>query len=233
MGRPSDSPESPQGGGALMCDLISDHERALPTERRLLLAAERLFAEKGVDAVSLRAINAAAGTNVASLHYHYGSKEALLEALIRERSLEIRNRRSSLLEDLEAAQTITARGLAEAFAIPVAELSAAGGDAWIRFISNMIGTGHPALDVVTQGFFDHGKRFRALVKRLHPGWSNGTVVFRLSQAMSLTFRVLGNVEAVRATVAAGGIDMNADEVLRELLALLTAHLSDPAPVPER
>ena len=124
---------------------------------------------------------------------------------------------------------MTARGLAEAFAIPVAQLSAAGGDAWIRFISNMIATGHPALDVVTQGFFDHGTRFRALVEKLHPGWSKGTVVFRLSQAMSLTFRVLGNVGAVEATVAAGGIDMDADEVLRELLDLLTAHLSDPAP----
>ena len=78
--------------------LLRGDERELPTERRLLLAAERLFAERGVDAVSLRTINTAAGTNVASLHYHYGSKEALLEALIRERSREIRNSRSSLLE---------------------------------------------------------------------------------------------------------------------------------------
>ncbi|MGH9896848.1 MAG: helix-turn-helix domain-containing protein, partial [bacterium] len=47
-----------------------------PTERRLLLAAERLFADRGIDAVSLRAIMAAAGTNVASVHYHFGSKSA-------------------------------------------------------------------------------------------------------------------------------------------------------------
>lgn len=209
--------------------LVSDDERELPTERRLLLAAERLFADKGVDAVSLRAINTAAGTNVASLHYHYGSKDALLTALIRERSREIRSRRARLLETLETADTVTARGLAEAFAIPVADLAAAGGDAWIRFIANMISTGHPALDLVTQGFFDHGTRFRTLVEKLHPEWSDGTVVFRLSQAMALTFRVLGNIDAVRATMAAGGIRADADEVLRELVDLLTVHLSDPAP----
>lgn len=200
----------------------------MPTQRRLLLAAERLFAEKGVDAVSLRAINAAAGTNVASLHYHYGSKDALVSALIRERSREIHERRSSLLEKLEAAETVTARGLAEAFAVPVAELAADGGDAWVRFIANLISAGHPALDVVTQGFFDHGTRFRALVETLHPGWSRRTVVFRLSQAMSLTFQVLGNTGALKATVAAGGIDISDGEIVDELLDLLTVHLSDPA-----
>jgi AcrR family transcriptional regulator len=207
---------------------ISGDELELPTERRLLLAAERLFADKGIDAVSLRAINTAAGTNVASLHYHFGSKQSLLRALIQERSREIHRRRESLLERLEAEDPVTARGLAEAFAIPVAEIAAAGADAWVRFIANMISTAHPALDVVTQGFFDHGRRFQQLVERLHPDWSRGTVVFRLSQAMSLTFRVLGNVDAVRSTVAAGGIEMDADEVLEELIDLLTVHLSDPA-----
>lgn len=208
--------------------MLRDDERDLPTERRLLLAAERLFAASGVDAVSLRAINTAAGTNVASLHYHYGSKDALLTALIRERSRDIHDRRVSLLEELEAADTVTARGLAEAFATPVAELAGADGDAWVRFIANMISSGHPALDVVTQGFFDHGTRFRALVERLHPDWTGRTVVFRLSQAMSLTFRVLADVEAIRATVAVGGVDISRRELVSELVDLLTAHLSDPA-----
>ena len=47
----------------------------------LLTVAERLFAERGVDAVSLRAVMAEAGTNVAAIHYHFGSKEALIQAL--------------------------------------------------------------------------------------------------------------------------------------------------------
>jgi AcrR family transcriptional regulator len=204
--------------------VLHDDEHGLPTERRLLLAAERLFAERGVDAVSLRAVNAAAGTNVASLHYHYGSKDALVAALISGRSREVHDRREGLLAALEAADTVTARGLAEAFATPVADVVAQGGGSWVRFIANLIGTGHPALEVVTQGFFDHGTRFRALVERLHPEWAARTVVFRLSQAMSLTFRVLADVEAIRSTVAVGGVDIGRDEVVAELLDLLTAHL---------
>ena len=48
----------------------------------IMNAAERLFAERGIDAVSLRTINAEAGYSVAALHYHFASKAALGEALI-------------------------------------------------------------------------------------------------------------------------------------------------------
>jgi len=203
---------------------LSDDERELPTDRRLLLAAERLFAATGMHAVSLRSINAAAATNVAALHYHFGSKEALVNAVIRQRSREIHQRRSALLAALEATETITARTLAEAFALPVAEMGRSGARAWIRLVANIIDEGGPTLDVVTEGFFDHGTRFRALTEKLHPDWHAAAVVFRLSQAMALTFRVLGNIDGVRATVTAGGIQLDDEEVIAELVDLLTALL---------
>ncbi|MCZ0975134.1 helix-turn-helix domain containing protein [Streptomyces albulus] len=52
------------------------------TRQRLIKAAERLFAAHGVDAVSVRAINAAAGQGPASVHYHFGSKENLVAAVL-------------------------------------------------------------------------------------------------------------------------------------------------------
>ena len=205
---------------------VSVDELQLPTERRLILAAERLFAERGVDAVSLRAINAAAGTNVASLHYHFGSKEALLEALIRERSQEVSRRRAARLDRLEAAEKVGARSLAEAFAVPVAEMAGSGGDAWVRFIAGLISNGHPALSIVTHGFFDQARRLHALLRKVHPDWSEGTLLFRLSQAMYLTFRVLGDVSGVQSTLAAGGARINRDEIVAELIDLVTAQLRD-------
>ncbi|GLY66963.1 hypothetical protein Atai01_35820 [Amycolatopsis taiwanensis] len=51
----------------------------------MLDAAERLFLESGCDAVSVRAINAAAGMNPAAVHYHFGSREQLIEALLETR----------------------------------------------------------------------------------------------------------------------------------------------------
>ena len=43
--------------------------------QQILTVAETLFAEHGVDAVSLRKINAAAGVSPGVLHYHFGSRE--------------------------------------------------------------------------------------------------------------------------------------------------------------
>ena len=51
----------------------------------LLDTAERLFAENGVAATSVRAITAAAGANVAAINYYFGSREALLRELISRR----------------------------------------------------------------------------------------------------------------------------------------------------
>ena len=53
------------------------------TREELILAAERLFSEFGIDAVSLRQINAAAGQrNSSAAHYHFGSKDALIAATL-------------------------------------------------------------------------------------------------------------------------------------------------------
>ena len=51
------------------------------TRERILEAARAMFAERGVDGVSLRELTAKAGVNLAAIHYHYGSKEALLAEL--------------------------------------------------------------------------------------------------------------------------------------------------------
>lgn len=49
---------------------------------RLVEAAERLFAEKGFEAVSVRDITKEAGANVAAVNYHFGSREGLVVAVI-------------------------------------------------------------------------------------------------------------------------------------------------------
>ena len=53
------------------------------TKDRLLDAAQRLFARDGVHGARIRDINALAGQrNPSALHYHFGSREALLEAIL-------------------------------------------------------------------------------------------------------------------------------------------------------
>jgi AcrR family transcriptional regulator len=68
-----------------------------PTRERLLLIAEKLFAQSGIDVVSTRQIAAAAAQrNTGALHYHFGSKDQLIDTLLALR-LEPINRRRELL----------------------------------------------------------------------------------------------------------------------------------------
>ncbi|MFB8003624.1 TetR/AcrR family transcriptional regulator [Nocardia sp. NPDC056000] len=55
------------------------------TRQLLLTTAESLLLSEPYDEVSVRGICAAAGANAAAVHYHFGSKEALVAALIEDR----------------------------------------------------------------------------------------------------------------------------------------------------
>ena len=51
------------------------------TADKILDAAEQLFASHGFAATSLRSITSKAGVNLAAVNYHFGSKEALIQAM--------------------------------------------------------------------------------------------------------------------------------------------------------
>jgi len=70
------------------------------TKQRILDAAEHLFARDGYHATSLRGITTAAKANLAAVNYHFGSKEALLEAVIVRRLDPLNEIRRQQLENL-------------------------------------------------------------------------------------------------------------------------------------
>ncbi len=74
-----------------------DIERDAATKAIVLATAERLFAEQGLRAVSVRDITAAAGVNLASVNYHFGSKDALVFEIFRRRTAELSRERARRL----------------------------------------------------------------------------------------------------------------------------------------
>jgi AcrR family transcriptional regulator len=94
------------------------------TRQLLIETAERLFAERGVNGVSLREIGAEAGQrNTGAVRYHFGSKEGLLDAVFRHRMERINPRREAMLAALDAdGRGSDVRGLAEALLYPLSEM---------------------------------------------------------------------------------------------------------------
>jgi len=76
-----------------------DPEREAATKAQVLAAAERLFALHGFQNVSVRDITAEAGVNLASVNYHFGSKDALLFEIFRRRTAELNRDRARMLHE--------------------------------------------------------------------------------------------------------------------------------------
>lgn len=75
--------------------------QAPDTKEQILDAAEALFSAHGFEGVSLRALTKEAHVNLASVHYHFGSKEAVVRALFVRRSGPVNQERIALLNELE------------------------------------------------------------------------------------------------------------------------------------
>ena len=72
------------------------------TKDRILEMAETLFADNGFAATSLRDITHEAGVNIAAVNYHFGSKDALLGAVLERRIAPVNRQRLEMLDRAES-----------------------------------------------------------------------------------------------------------------------------------
>jgi AcrR family transcriptional regulator len=91
------------------------------TREQIISAAESLFARHGIDGVSLREINRAAGqSNTGAVQYHFGDRDGLVRALIDKHRRDSEPRRHALLDQYEEAGEDDIRALAAALVSPLA-----------------------------------------------------------------------------------------------------------------
>lgn len=111
------------------------------TKERLLAAAERLFAEYGIAAVSSRQIALAASQrNQSAIHYHFGTKDDLIRALLDRRVSEINEHRRAMLAELgRSGKGNDLRAWISAIAVPLAERIErdASGGYYVRFLAHL------------------------------------------------------------------------------------------------
>jgi AcrR family transcriptional regulator len=196
------------------------------TPDRLLDAAELLFAERGIDAVSVRAVNAAAGANVAAVHYHFGSKESLVEAVLRRRMDALAQRRRAILDALPRRPTV--RAVVEALVVPLAELSAtptSDGRAYVRVLAMLQSGGSEARRRLGRAFAPQFDAFDAALGRALPDLPTPVRHFRLALVASIVIGTLAEPEAAATTLGIDPTDHPA--VVDALVDTVTGALAAP------
>jgi AcrR family transcriptional regulator len=78
-----------------------EERSTVETRQRILDAAEKLFATRGIEAVSIREIIRAAGVNLAAINYHFGTKYGLAAEVFKRCIDPLNDRRLELLDKVE------------------------------------------------------------------------------------------------------------------------------------
>lgn len=203
----------------------AEHRDANATKERLLDAAVRLFAEKGFQGTSVRAVTQAAGTSVSAANYHFGSKEEMVAAAIRLRAEPLNRLRLEALRVVEreaGSGTPTVDAIVAAFVRPVFQMRAAasGDDAVYRGLAARlyVDTRESVARIRREVFEPVNERFGAALARALPGASQNELDLALQLAIAVLVHMLsGNVPAL-----AVGAGMEAEELTDKLVAFAAA-----------
>lgn len=163
---------------------MSRHETS--TRDRILHTAERLFADAGIAATSLRTITTAADVNLAAVNYHFGSKDALVEAVYREH-LEPLNRarleKLKHLEDAAGSKPLSVETIVRAFVESLVEQARSGSDGSVltRLMAQSL---HEAAGYVERFYARENdevlQRYREAMQRAIPALSPDEICWRLN-----------------------------------------------------
>ena len=160
-----------------------DPENAALTRNMVFAAAERLFAVHGFQKVSVRDITAEAGVNLASVNYHFGSKDALLLEIFRRRTAELNRMRARMLHEANDAHDgkPPVRAILEALIAPPVLWLDPRGDRMIsvQFIIRSRSEGTEEMREALRSDVSHLRRFADALLAARPDLAPEDVYWRL------------------------------------------------------
>jgi AcrR family transcriptional regulator len=210
---------------------LSVRRDARDSREKLILAAERLFAERGIDGVSLREINQAAGQrNASGLQYHFGTKNDLIEAVFSHRVAEIDVSRKAMLDRLKQSHGLDdLRQVVNAMVLPFAELLDRGKNerCYVRFLAQFYS--HPSIRKADFGSTVYRETFRAAQRILSAKFPTPIVKQRLAMVIGYVIHALADLESRVAAqarqVPADRIELFVNDLLDTVVGALTAPIS--------
>ena len=179
----------------------SKDQKAGETREAILDAAEDLFSKHGFYGVTIREVAREAGVDTALVHYYFGAKRGLFDAVFIRRAAVWNSERVDAINRYvtEAGDAMTLEGILEAFLRPPFEWSLTGGPGWKHYAALVAQTNaNPTFGGETMArYFDPAiRRLIEVVRLVLPeakdedlywGWHN------LSGALTLTLGETGRL----------------------------------------
>ncbi|MBM3368859.1 MAG: TetR/AcrR family transcriptional regulator [Betaproteobacteria bacterium] len=156
------------------------------TQLRILDAAEELFMQHGFEGTSMRLLTARAGVNLAAVNYHFGSKDALIEAVFRRRLDPMNTARIAELDRMErdaGSQPLTPEAIIRAFvgaSLRMIEDSRNGGRNFIRLLGRTYTDPSKDIRALIGGLYAPAmERFKSAFERALPEMPRDELVWRM------------------------------------------------------
>jgi AcrR family transcriptional regulator len=194
--------------------------------------AEELFAERGLDGVSLREINTVAGYSAAALHYHFESRDGLVRALLARAQPPIFADREAAFEHLKNLEAVTPVDVVNALVRPLAlgmDSQPRESARRLRFLSRLYFDRSPYMRGVFEESF---ALFLPLLKRALPGLDETTIHQRWVFAVELAQHALGHAAemSVSGTIRGRRPARALENYLQGLVRFIVGGLSEECSV---
>lgn len=199
----------------------------MSTRDNLIRAAEVLFARQGYEATSLRQITEATGANVASVNYHFGSKQGLLVEVLNGVVGPIIAGRHELLDELETGRDPDVESILTAFLLPdlrtIADLRKKDPDL-PRFVARMYTEGTELMnDVMDRQFAEDQARFMAAFETALPHLARDEILWRLRCVVGIVIYLFAGADPpLVGPMLSGDVDEDLDRLLNVTVPLMTA-----------
>jgi len=205
------------------------------TRTRILDAAEELFMLHGFEGTSMRLLTSRAGVNLAAVNYHFGSKDALIEALFRRRLDPMNAARIAELERIETeakGRTLVPEEIIRAFvgqSLRLIEDTKSGGRSFIRLLGRTYTEPAKAIRaLIGQLYAPTMERYKAALERALPHMPREELVWRMHFMFGTLSYTLAATDAVQLIAGCKPEDRYDARLLEDrLTAFLAAGLNAP------
>lgn len=198
----------------------------------LITAAERLFAERGIDGVSLREITREASQrNTTALQYHFGDRDGLVRAIVLKHMETVAVRREALLEMVAGRSNLTLRDGATMLVQPlIAKLTSDdGGPEFLQIAAELLHRTDRWINVeepVGPVIYDHLStldRWSEMFESLMPEGSTGAPLHRRFAVIRFTHIEVGRRARVGEPI---DVPLFTSQLVDMVTGLLGAELSE-------